>query len=215
MLSGIYERPLVLHGCLTVISPISASLVKGCILSWFPEPFLLISKDISKYQHLVSFGVCFSLPLLCVRQRKTERRKTPSSIESNIPNITMWVVGTFQITVRKWHVLTISTTCNHSKWQTVQSQYILLEIDIITGKFRCVRLPCYFHTFIIYRELFFLYVTFRKDCRKLCYEEELSILNKLKVSLKMSSWVREEREWNYRLQIICLGLSNPYSYWGS
>ena len=70
--------------------------------------------------------------------------------------------------------------------------------------------PVAFPTFVVCRELFFLYVAFHKDCRKLCCGEDWGGLKKL--PLKRSSWVREEREWLCLLQIKHLGLSNLYCY---
>lgn len=68
--------------------------------------------------------------------------------------------------------------------------------------------PVAFPTFVVCRELFFLYVSFHEDCGKLCCGEEWGVLNNLKLPLERSSWVREEREWLCLLQIIRLGTAS-------
>ena len=146
----------------------------------------------SKQQHLVVIGVCFSLPLLGVRETGKDRSLyiawNPKSPHHNINSRTF-----SNNTLRKQYVSPIYTTCNHLKCR-VQSQFMFLEIDTITGRFRNVCLPCDFPTFVVCRELFFLYVTFHKDRGELCCGEEQGVLNKLKLPLQRSSWVREERE---------------------
>lgn len=133
------------------------------------------------------------LPTISGCERDRERQKSLPSMESKISHNTIYVVGHFQIIPRKQRVSPIYNTCSHMKCR-VQSQFMFLEIDTITGRFRNMCLPCDFPTFVVCRELFFLYVVFHKDRGELCCGEEQGVLNKLKLPLQRSSWVREERE---------------------
>lgn len=134
----------------------------------------------SKQQHLVVIRVCFSLPLLGVRETGKDRSFylawNPKSPHHNINSRTF-----SNNTLRKQYVLSIYTTCSHMKCR-VQSQLMFLEIDTITGRFRNMCLPCDFPTFVVCRELFFPFCGFSQGSWRVVLWGRTGCLKQAKVT---------------------------------